>query len=71
MKKFIDKVLYSLVLFVSFVLNAQTQTPPPPGEESSDVGGISQPVNMYVIALAVVAVMFIIYFAKQNNKKVA
>lgn len=70
MKSILNKTILSLVLLVLGVL-VNAQTPPPPQEESGDVGGISQPVDMYVIWLAIVAVAFIIYFVKQNQKRIA
>lgn len=74
MKNTIYKTFLSFFVLVLGVLtNAQTPPAnmPPPQEESGDIGGISQPIDMYVVLLAVVAVAFIIYFVKQNNRKIA
>ena len=80
MKNILNKTFLSIVVvFIGVLLNAQTETataevPPIPQETgggSGDIGGISQPVDMYVIWLGIVAVAFIIYFVKQNQKRIA
>ena len=78
MKNILNRTFLSLILFLGVLINAQTQTEtssmptlPPPGEETGEIGGISQPIDMYVIWLAVIAMLFIVYYVKQNNKKIA
>lgn len=79
MKNILNKTFLSFVLFFGVLLNAQTDSsaPAPPvpqaaGEGGSgDIGGISQPIDMYVIWLAVIAIMFIVCYVKKSNKKIA
>lgn len=58
-----------------FISGQGTMPPPPPPQEetSPDIGAPEDvPVDMYLIFLAIIAVMFIVYFVRQyNNKKVA
>lgn len=69
MKNLFNKVILGLIIFLGVMANAQT--PPPPQDESGDIGGISQPIDMYLVWLGALAVVFIAYFVKQNSKKIA
>lgn len=75
MKTIVNKLNLMFLTVLGAVLYGQgtVPPPPPPAEETGGPGAPQNvPVDMYVIFLAVIAVMFIVYFVKQyNNKKVA
>ena len=66
--KLINKTLFIFLLVISVLCTAQTP-PDPPGGGTGGPGAAASPVDMYVYVLGVVAILFIIYFAKQREKK--
>ncbi|MEY8758830.1 signal peptidase [Chryseobacterium tongliaoense] len=66
--KTLNKLVYALFLFAVFLVNAQ---PPRPGD--GDGGGGSTPgaapIDMYIYALVIAAVMFIVFFTKKYNSQ--
>ena len=67
----IAKFLGMVLVLLNVVLNAQGVPPPPPQEESGDIGGITQPIDAYVVYLAVFAIVMTIYYVKKNKTKIA
>ena len=66
-----NKIRYTLVLlFMSIAAIAQ---PPDPGGGTGGVGpgARSSSVDMYALVLAIIAIVFAIYFAKNYVKKLA
>lgn len=57
-----------LTLLMGFIANAQTTPPPPPPGEEGDIGGITQPIDNYVVWLLLLGVVMIYAFMKQYNK---
>ncbi|ASW74803.1 signal peptidase [Chryseobacterium piperi] len=68
--KTINKLIYPLFIFAVFLVNAQ---PPRPGEEGGGggvtPGGAASPIDMYVYALSIVAVTFIVFFTKKYKSQ--
>ncbi len=74
MKNIVNKLVLGVLITLGALLSGQMLPPPPPPQEESGGPGTQEdvPVDMYVIFLAIIAVMFIVYFVRQyNNKKVA
>lgn len=74
MKNIVNKLVLGVLITLGGVLSGQMLPPPPPPQQESGGPGTKEdvPVDMYVIFLAIIAVMFIVYFVRQyNNKKVA
>lgn len=79
MGNFKNRFYLGVLIFLGALFSGQntndvTSVPPPPlAEESAGgEGAMPSPVDMYVVFLAIIAVMFIVYFVRQyNNKKVA
>ena len=75
MKNIVNKLVLGVLITLGALLSGQMLPPPPPPQEETGGGpGTKEdvPVDMYVIFLAIIAVMFIVYFVRQyNNKKVA
>lgn len=74
MKNIVNKLVLGVLITLGALLSGQMLPPPPPPQEESGGPGAQEdvPVDMYVIFLAIIAVMFIVYFVRQyNNKKVA
>lgn len=70
MKNILNKRLTALVLLVfGFLANAQTPPPPPEGTEG-DIGGISQPIDGYVLWLLIVGVVFIAATIRMKSKQI-
>jgi hypothetical protein len=71
--KTINKLVYSLFLLAVFFVNAQPPQPPTGGTGGSGTGSpaLASPVDMYVYALGIVAVMFIVFFTKKYTSKKA
>lgn len=70
--KTINKLVFALFLLTAFSVSAQ-DTPPNPGGGVGPVGpgAPSSPIDMYVYALGIVAVMFVIFFTrKYKNQKI-
>lgn len=71
--KTLNKLVSIFFLFVIFIVNAQKQPPAPDGSETSrgivGPGAPASPIDMYVIGLAIIAVMLIIFFTKKYNVK--
>ncbi|MCW3161929.1 signal peptidase [Chryseobacterium oryctis] len=67
--KTINKLVLSLFLFIATLGYADTPVLPPPGED--DGGGTTgpgvpaSPIDMYIIGLAIVAIMLTVFFAKK------
>lgn len=72
MKNIFIKKLAVVLFFVYGALTYAQAGPPVPGEgtESGDTGGISQPIDGYVIWLLAVGVIFLIAFAKMKSKQI-
>lgn len=72
MKNIVNKLVLGVLITLGALLSGQMLPPPPPPQEEAGGPGTPAPVDMYVIFLAIIAVMFIVYFVRQyNNKKVA
>ena len=71
MKNLFIKRLAAFLLFMYGILSF-AQTPPVPGEgdESGDVGGITQPIDSYVFWLFLAGVILLIVFAKMKSKQI-
>ncbi|MBK1894147.1 signal peptidase [Chryseobacterium paridis] len=71
--KALNKLLYSLFLFVFCVLNAQGTgpggQPPEPGGPPTGPGGDSVPIDMYIYLLSIVAVAFIVFYTKKYKSQ--
>ncbi len=70
--KAINKLLYSLFLLTTLWVSAQA--PPNPGSGGtggSGTGAPATPVDMYVYALGIIAVMFIVFFTKKYTGRKA
>lgn len=68
MKNTIYKTFLSfLALVLGVFINAQKPPAnmPPPTAESGDIGGISQPIDNYIVLLMLVAVFAIGFFARK------
>lgn len=64
-----NKLLLVLIFLGSFVMG-QVPPPPTPKEESFDIGEYkANPIDMYVVALGILAIVFIMYFVREYNKK--
>jgi len=61
MKNILLKRFWSVV-FIFLTVLSYAQTPPPPGEgnESGDIGGISQPIDSYTALLLIIGVVLIV-----------
>jgi hypothetical protein len=69
--KTINKLVYSFFLLAVLFVNAQPPQPPGGGTGGSGTGSMASPVDMYVYALGIVAVMFIVFFTKKYASKKA
>lgn len=69
--KYINKTLLFLFLFIGSAYHAQQgpPNPPPGGGGGTGPGGVSSPIDMYIYILAIVAMLFILYFGKKLQKK--
>ncbi|MDQ0591664.1 hypothetical protein QFZ37_000033 [Chryseobacterium ginsenosidimutans] len=69
--KTINKLIYSFFLLAAFLVNAQPSNggggtgPGAPGSPPA------APIDMYVYALGIVAIMFIVFFTKKYTSKKA
>lgn len=72
--KLINRSLLFLFLVIGTLFRAEEipEAPAPPGGGGGGVGpgAISSPIDMYVYILAVVAILFMVYFARKNQKKI-
>jgi hypothetical protein len=69
--KTINKLVSALFLFAIFLVNAQPPNPGGGGTGGSGTGAPASPIDMYVYALGIIAVMFIAFFTKKySNRKV-
>ena len=72
--KAINKLLYSFFLLIATISVSAQTTPPNPGSGGtggSGTGAPATPVDMYVYALGIIAVMFIVFFTKKYTSKKA
>lgn len=72
--RIINKLLPTLFLLIAFVVsNAQglpsQPVPPGTGQGTTGTGAQSIPVDMYVYALAIVAIMLIVFFTKKYKSQ--
>lgn len=70
--KLINKTLFFLFLFAVMLYNGQT--PPIPGDDGgggTGTGAPASPIDMYVYVLAVVGILFIIFYNKLKQRKLA
>ena len=69
----INKLKYIFALVLAFcmtgIVNAQWSDPNTPGEGPEGDGSLRSPIDMYVIWLAAVAIIFIVFFAKKALNK--
>ncbi|MBT2622169.1 MULTISPECIES: signal peptidase [Chryseobacterium] len=75
--KALNKLIYGLFLFAVFLVNAQGSSgpgggqPPQPGDGGGSVGPGAAPIDMYVYALSIIAVLLIVFFTKKyKNQKI-
>lgn len=73
-----NKLFFSLVFTLLCVVQvlADPPLPPPPidpgdGTGGTGPGGTSSPIDMYIYILALVGLIFIIYFTKKRQKNLA
>jgi hypothetical protein len=81
---FINRSLLFLFLALGALMRAADITatatslqfgPPPPPPDPDDGGGVvgpgdlTSPIDMYVYILALAAILFMVYFARKNQKK--
>ncbi|GAA5094346.1 hypothetical protein GCM10023210_25910 [Chryseobacterium ginsengisoli] len=72
--KTINKLVYVFFLLTVFLINAQPSQPSQPpagGVGGSGTGAPASPIDMYVYALGIIAVMFIAFFNKKYTGKKA
>lgn len=74
--KIINKLISAFFLIFGFLLiNAQKMPPAPSSGEASrgtvGPGAQASPIDMYVFALGIIAVMFIVFFTKKYTSKKA
>lgn len=70
MKNIINRNFAAVFLFVMGSLaNAQGTPPPPSPGEEGDIGGISQPIDAYVIWLLIFGIVLIITALKNKSKQ--
>jgi hypothetical protein len=70
--KTINKLFYAFFLLTAFLVSAQDDAPPNPGgggTGGSGSGAPASPIDMYVYALGILAVMFIVFFTKKYASK--
>ncbi|SIQ37805.1 hypothetical protein SAMN05880574_11178 [Chryseobacterium sp. RU37D] len=66
--KTINKLVSALFLFAIVMINAQPGGGPPGGGGGTTPGALpSSPIDMYVYALGIIAVMFIAFFTKKYS----
>ena len=71
----LNKLFYSFIFTVLFVVQLFADPPMPPPDPGDGTGGTgpgsqSAPIDMYVIFLAIVAVVFIIHFVRKHQKNI-
>ena len=71
--KTINKLVLALFFFGTLLVKADEIPPAPGGGGTGGVGpgGVASPIDMYVYLLSIVAVVFIIYFAKNLKSQKA
>ncbi len=69
--KTINKLVSAFFLFAILWLDAQPPNPGSGGVGGSGTGAPASPVDMYVYALGIIAVMFIAFFTKKYTSKKA
>jgi len=71
--RLLHKILFFTFLLFGIILKAQEAPPlPPPGEgRGVGPGSPASPIDMYVYILALVAIVFIVYFSRKVEKKIA
>ncbi|KMQ63436.1 signal peptidase [Chryseobacterium sp. BLS98] len=72
--KTINKLVLALFFFGTLLVKADDEIPPAPGGGGTGgvgPGGVASPIDMYVYLLSIVAVVFIIYFAKNLKSQKA
>lgn len=70
MKNIINRNFVTLLLFiVGSLANAQGTPPPPAPGEEGDIGGISQPIDAYVIWLLIFGIVLIVTALKNKSKQ--
>lgn len=70
--KLLNKILYFSFLIMGALVYAQDVPPPPSGTgRGVGPGAPASPIDMYVYVLALLAVVFIVYFTKRIQKKLA
>jgi hypothetical protein len=68
--KSINKLVYAFFLFAVLLVNAQ---PPNPGGGAGGTtpGAVASPIDMYVYGLAIIAMLFIVFFTKKSKSQKA
>lgn len=73
--KLVNKLLFFLFLAIGTFYKADVPndlpSPPPGGGGGSGPGTPASPIDMYIYALIIVGFIFIVYFNKAKQKKVA
>ncbi|WP_027380198.1 hypothetical protein [Chryseobacterium daeguense] len=67
--KAINKLVSLLFLFAAMWVSADTPPNPIGGGSGGNGTGAASPIDMYVYALGVIAVMFIVFFTKKYSSK--
>jgi hypothetical protein len=65
--KTINKLVSAFFLLSIFLVNAQPPNPGGGGNGGNGTGAPSSPIDMYVYALGIIAVMFIAFFTKKYS----
>lgn len=71
--KTISKLLSALFLFVTLLVSAGPPMPPDGGNGGNGTGGgdAAAPIDMYIYALSIIAIVFIVFFTKKYNSQKA
>jgi hypothetical protein len=67
--KTINKLVSVLFFLAIFLVNAQPPNPGGGGSGGNGTGAQASPIDMYVYALGIIAVMFIVFFTKKYSSK--
>ncbi len=74
--RIINKLVSAFFLIFGFLLINAQKMPPAPGSGEASKGTVgpgaqASPIDMYVYALAIIAVMFIVFFTKKYTSRKA
>jgi len=69
MKNINNKLLSTFFLFAIILASAQPPNPGGGGTGGSGTGAPASPIDMYILALGIIAVMLIVFFTKKYANK--